>query len=123
MSRLAGLVLAAAVHLLPAGHRDRYRRELAAELYDLPASQRLQHSVRFLARIPALRSAVSTLVPAPVEGTVMTKPLRCILRIHTWRTVRNEDGEAYQACEHCSAERDRISIGGSPGNAGGSLFT
>jgi hypothetical protein len=52
----------------------------------------------------------------------MTKPLRCILRIHTWRTVHNEDGEAYQACTNCSAERDRISIGGSPGNAGGSAF-
>jgi hypothetical protein len=90
VSRLAGLVLAVGLRLLPAAHRDRYRRELAAELYDLPASQRLQHAVRFLTRAPALHAAVSTLVPAPIEGTVMTKPLRCLLRIHTWRTVHNE---------------------------------
>jgi hypothetical protein len=52
----------------------------------------------------------------------MSKPLRCLLRLHTWRTVENDDGELYQACAHCPAERDRISISGSPGNAGGSSF-
>jgi hypothetical protein len=52
----------------------------------------------------------------------MERRLRCILGLHKWRTVRNEDGEPYRACELCPAEADAISIGGNPGNAGGSSF-
>jgi hypothetical protein len=52
----------------------------------------------------------------------MRRHLRCILGLHKWHTVHNEDGEAYRACQLCPAEGDAISIGGSPGNAGGSAF-
>ena len=52
----------------------------------------------------------------------MRRSLRCILRLHKWHTVRNDEGEAYRQCQLCGAEADAISIGGSPGNAGGSMF-
>ncbi|MEV0282615.1 MULTISPECIES: hypothetical protein [unclassified Kribbella] len=40
----------------------------------------------------------------------MKKPLRCVLRVHTWRTRRNEEGQRYQLCLGCGITRDKLTL-------------
>ncbi|WP_425307338.1 hypothetical protein AADG42_00790 [Ammonicoccus fulvus] len=51
-------LLALAVRLLPAGERERYRREFAAEVADLPESERLAYALRVLIFAPRLRWSI-----------------------------------------------------------------
>jgi hypothetical protein len=40
----------------------------------------------------------------------MSKPLRCVLRLHKWHTRHNEAGQRYQTCDSCGAYRDKITL-------------
>ncbi len=51
-------LLTAAVRLLPAAERERYRREFAAEAADLPESERLAYALRVLIFAPRLRWSI-----------------------------------------------------------------
>jgi hypothetical protein len=112
-------VVGLAVRLLSAPHRDRYRREFSAELFDVPGEDQLRYALRVLSRTWALRAALTAHAPATIGETTMTKPLRCILRLHTWRTVHNEEGQPYQACTRCAAERESLSLSNHMGPSGG----
>ena len=114
MTRTASALLAVAVAVLPWTHRERYRRELAPALHDLPATLRLGFALRVLVRAPMLRAALHDL--PSLEGATMSKPLRCHLRLHRWETRWNDDGEGYTACVYCNSEHERISLGNNPGN-------
>lgn len=37
----------------------------------------------------------------------MTKPLRCRLFLHDWRTLHNDQGQRYEECTRCGANRDK----------------
>lgn len=63
------------VRMQPRAHRDRYLRELMAELYVLPGSQQLGYATRVLAESWALRSALTEPAPASSGGaTVIRTP-------------------------------------------------
>ncbi|TDO54729.1 hypothetical protein EV643_101519 [Kribbella sp. VKM Ac-2527] len=50
----------------------------------------------------------------------MKKPLQCLLGLHSWKNMRNEEGQRYQLCLPCGVSRDKLSLndfGG--GGAGG----
>jgi hypothetical protein len=49
----------------------------------------------------------------------MTKSLRCRIGLHDWYIAINPDGEKYQACSRCKAERDAVIIADQSGSAAG----
>jgi hypothetical protein len=56
------------------------------------------------------------------EGRGMaSKGMRCRLGIHSWETLRNDDGEAYLECRRCGAEGDKIHLGDYGDTGGGSM--
>jgi hypothetical protein len=119
--RLPSVTVALSVRLLPRPHRDRYRRELAAELHDLPAADHLSYAFRVLARTWALRAALNSSPPTPTGEPTMTKPLRCRLARHDWEQMHNDDGEEYLECARCGAQKDPIHLADF-GNTGGAWF-
>ena len=36
----------------------------------------------------------------------MPKPWRCVLQLHEWRLMTNDEGQQYKQCERCGAFRD-----------------
>ncbi len=42
----------------------------------------------------------------------MARPLRCILQLHAWRLMTNDEGERYKQCERCGAYRDFTPVAG-----------
>ncbi len=55
----------------------------------------------------------------------MVKPLRCLLRLHSWETRTNpETQERYEVCTRCDTYRDRGKAAPGAGAAGfsGSSF-
>lgn len=50
--------------------------------------------------------------PAPRDAAPMAKPLRCILQLHAWRLITNDEGERYKQCERCGAYRDFTPVPG-----------
>ena len=50
-----------------------------------------------------------------------TKGIRCRLGIHSWETLRNDDGEAYVECRRCGAEGDKIHLSDYGDTGGGSM--
>jgi hypothetical protein len=120
-TRIAAALLHLSVWELPAPHRDRYRRELLAELHELPVGQRLGYSLRVLARAWSLRAALEGSPAAIVEGDTVTKRLRCRLHRHAWRTQHNEQGQAYQICVYCPAERDPFDLNAAGSDYGSSI--
>jgi hypothetical protein len=111
-SPLARLLLDLAVRAVPAGHRERYAREFAAELHEVPAGQRFRYTLGLLLAAPALRSALSgATAPAPHEVVRARKPLRCRLGRHRWGMQSAEDGTRFEACLRCDKDRP-------PGNYG-----
>jgi hypothetical protein len=93
--------------LLPAGPvRERYRRELAAELHDLAPSLRLRHAIGFLWSAWSLRRAVAGMDPV-VETTLpgFRSPLHCRLHLyHHYRLNLTEDGHRYLRCRDCGQD-------------------
>ena len=45
----------------------------------------------------------------------MSKPIFCHIGVHRWHTARNEEGQPYQVCERCNAERDQFTLTNSLG--------
>jgi hypothetical protein len=119
---VATATLALALRLLPRDHRDRYRRELAAELYDVAPADRLRYSQHVLSRSWALRAALRAQPVSTIGDSTMSKPLRCRLGLHDWYVTLNPDGEKYQACARCNAERDAVIVADQSGNAAGGGF-
>lgn len=93
--------------LLPRGSgRDRYRRELVADLWGLQGREVRRYVASVLANAPALRSAVAASAASHPEVTMKTtKPLACRLNVHHhWKMMTTEDGKRYKACERCYKE-------------------
>jgi hypothetical protein len=111
-----------AVRVLPADHRQRYGLEFIAELYGMPRSQQIQHSVRVLAHAWALRAALADAGPAPTHGMPMrvktTRPFRCLLRLHRWVWASTEDGDRFQRCIRCGHDRTETVVGAVAGFRG-----
>jgi hypothetical protein len=109
--------------MLPAGAvRDRYRRELAAELYGMTSGQQLRHAAGVLSRALALRNAVAETDPAAwKEAKMSQKPVTCRLNLrHVWRRASTEDGSGYLRCVRCG--KDHPGGGDGPADwAGGML--
>jgi hypothetical protein len=96
-----------AVRALPSRDaRDRYYRELVAELYGLPPATQLRYVAGFLIHAFALRAALGA-APSLIEETAVQtisrrSRFRCrALHSHTWHTYSTEDGGRYQACVVC----------------------
>jgi hypothetical protein len=117
-ARLPTHLVDLAVRLLPSARRDRYRQELTAELLSLPREEQRAYALRILARTWALRAALDTREHDTIGATTMTKRQRCTLRLHSWQTRRNEEGEPYQACTRCPAERESFVMTNSMGPSG-----
>jgi hypothetical protein len=49
----------------------------------------------------------------------MTKPLRCVFRLHDWQTHHNEAGQPYQVCARCDAYREKVTLTNTGGGPGG----
>ena len=113
-SRLSGRLTGLAVALLPAGQRDRYGRELYAELFGMTRPEQLRHAVQVLLHAPALRTALLATTSEGPLVTTTTKPLRCRLRLHRWDQRENpETHDLYEVCLLCDAYRDHP--GAAPG--------
>lgn len=96
-----------ATGILPSEHRDRYRREFRAELYDLDRRQQARYAVGVLVHAPALRGSLVR-QPVAVAGgeMIVSKPLMCRLRIkHRWSLVSSPDGQyRFYRCQRCGKE-------------------
>jgi len=46
---------------------------------------------------------------------VMRKPLLCLLRLHNWQTKHNDEGQAFQECARCGANRETFTLPGFSG--------
>ena len=102
-------VVELAARVLPTEQRHRYALEFIAELYGMPRSQQIQHSIHVLAQAWALRTALANAGPAPTQEITMTvktsRPFRCLLRLHQWRWTSTEDGDRFEHCVRCGRER------------------
>jgi hypothetical protein len=105
-----------AASMLPAAQRQRYALEFIAELYGMPRSLQVRHSLQVLASAWRLRTAlVESGQPHVEEDPIMTKPkrpLRCRMGRHRWHSASAEDGERYECCLRCGWDRTE-SVGGS----------
>jgi hypothetical protein len=114
------LLVAGALRVLPAGAvRERYRKELAAELHDLEPQRRLRHALGFVWSVWSLRRAVSGADPV-VEGAVQVfhAPLHCRLHLyHHYRLNSTEDGHRYLRCRDCG--KDYPGTGNGPADVAG----
>ena len=96
-----------ALRLVPPGPaRDRWTRELLAELWGLSRVEQLRHTGGLVSRVPALRAAVTSPDRVIVED-IMRKPLRCRFGWHHFDTQYSPDGTGrYLKCRRCSREED-----------------
>ena len=92
----AALMIKMAVRALPEAVRDRYRRELMAELRD--TRQAYRFAWRVLVRAPALRAAV--------QPALAHRPLQCRLHVHHFATLSTEDGLRFRRCVRCGVDDD-----------------
>jgi hypothetical protein len=121
-SRWSMRVTKAATLALPAGPvRDRYRRELVAELYGMTGRQQARQVLGVLVHAPALRSALADHDHGDQEVAMRHAPIRCRLGQHHYRWHTTEDGTRYQQCERCGEDRGPDGPGGTGGlaNMGG----
>jgi hypothetical protein len=106
-----------AVRVLPAEQRHRYALEFIAELYGMPRSQQIRHSVHVLSNAWALRAALAeTGLTANQEKTMTittSRPFRCRIKLHRWVWVSTEDGDRYERCIRCGRDRTE-KVGDSP---------
>lgn len=90
--------------VLPRGPvRDRYARELAAELHAMTLRQRWRYVVRVIVNAPRLRRAVNADPdPGKTPATDSVVPLACRLNLHhTWHLASTEDGSVFKECARC----------------------
>jgi hypothetical protein len=93
-----------AVRAVPAGPvRDRYRRELVAELYGMSAGQQARQVLGVWVHAPALRAALTE--PDHEEVSMPHKSIRCRLGEHHYRWFSTDDGSRYQRCDRCGQDR------------------
>lgn len=113
--RWAVLAVRAALVLLPPGVvRDRYRRELVAELWGMTDGAQLRYAVSTVAGAPDLHRA---LLEAG-ELDVPHSPVWCRMHLHhRWRVRRTPEGTPYRRCMACGTDDDGT-IGGSSAGAG-----
>jgi hypothetical protein len=102
-ARWSTAITGAVVRILPAGSRDRWERELVAELYGLSRREQLRHTLGVVTRVVALRSAAMA-SPDPAAVVVVHTPVRCVLRRHSWRVLVTEDGTRYRRCRRCGKD-------------------
>lgn len=96
-----------ATSILPVGEvRMRYRQELLAELHALERRRRAAFTVGVLAHALSLRAAVVRTQNRGTEVTMRRKSLRCLLGVHQWRFVRNEDNQPFRRCTRCGKDHD-----------------
>jgi hypothetical protein len=116
---VAGVLVVLATWMLPAGHRDRYRHEFAAELHDLRRRERLPYAVRVLVRAWTLNAAL-TAQPATIGVVTMpAKPWKCRLGRHDWQRKHNEeDRTPYTQCTRCNRIQDVRTVYAHPGGTG-----
>lgn len=105
------LMVDVAVRTLQREHRDRYRLEFTADLWDLPRRSQFRYATGVLVRSLALRSALTTPTARGIPEDAMTfiarPPLTCRLHIrHKWHTATTEDGDRYGACLWCGKEQN-----------------
>jgi hypothetical protein len=97
--------------------RARYGTEFLAELYGLGRGRQLRHTAGVLIRILALRAALGSSPSAPEEGAMTLTgnhpPFwRCrVFHWHDWVRRSTEDGERYQQCARCGADRGPAAAG------------
>lgn len=117
-----------AARLLPPAQRQRYALELIAELYDLPRSRQVSHSLQVLASAWQLRVALIE-SRSPIQEVIMattpSRPLLCRVGIHRYFFAHADDGTWYKHCQRCgNDEVDRYTgMGGGavlPGGGFGS---
>ena len=90
----------AATRRLPAGEiRSRYRLEMLAELWGMPAGRQASYAWGVLVTARAMTAAVRH--PDPAAAT--RPPLACRLHLrHRWHVVSAEDGSNHwRECVHC----------------------
>jgi hypothetical protein len=92
----ARLAVGLAARPLPAGKRDRYRREFLAELYGMTPAEQFRHASGVVARAWALRRAVG--------GPAATATRWPCLAIHRWKRLRNPEGGWYRECPDCGKQ-------------------
>jgi hypothetical protein len=117
-------VVELAASFLPAGTvRDRYRAEFLADLWGMNRSRQVNHALRVLLCVWALRMAVTSQGPvaageADMITTVIKRPLLCRLNLHhTWVRRFAEDGHRYRQCALCGKDDSR-SKGSNDGTSG-----
>lgn len=103
-----------AVRALPGEHRDRYRHEFRAELFDMTRRQQFRFATGVLIHAPSLRGSLLR-QPVAVAGgeMIVVKPMLCLLNVkHRWRLASSEDGESrFYRCERCGKERFPVPMG------------
>lgn len=102
-------LIAMAVRLLPKGVvRDRYRRELTADLRVLKKQQRLPFALRSLAGAPALRRATTGARNSAGTDVMAAprKPFLCRTGLHhRWELAYTDVGAEFVRCQRCLKER------------------
>jgi hypothetical protein len=109
-----------AARVLPAGsRRDRYERELVAEMYAMSARRQRIYAFGVLTHALSLRAALSDIPHVNEEPVLLHKPLMCRLNIHhVWRWDSAEDGTRYEHCSSCGKDRSDYPEDGGPSLSG-----
>jgi hypothetical protein len=105
--RLATTCVKLAAHVLPRGAvRERYERELVAELYAATPWQAPKYVLGVLATALQLRQAVvAGTDPGEVPFARAGIPLRCRLNLsHKWHLRSTDDGGLFKECARCHRE-------------------
>ncbi len=104
--------------LPPGGARDRWRRELLAELYGLSPAEQARHTLGVIRCAPALRATI-TARDRVIKEDIMRKPIRCRLTMHHWRVASSDDGSSrFRRCGRCGKEQTYDDPGHWAGNIG-----
>jgi hypothetical protein len=123
---LSSSLVRVALRVLPAGGaRERYRRELLAELSACTGRAQLRFALGVLSTVLALRAALagSALLVGPLDPPAFPEPRRpwlCRLRLHRFVACHNPDGEFYLRCRRCGV--DRYDPEGNGKAIGGNIF-
>jgi hypothetical protein len=109
-SRPAQWLVAWAAAVLPPQHRDRYSRELVAELYGLTRPRQVSYAVALLVHAPRLAAALADVNPVEADALPARPDWRCRLGKHRYVVRRNaESGDApmtYWECRRCGKQKD-----------------
>ncbi len=99
---LAGGVIAVAVQMLPAEHRDRYSDELRADLCLVGKGRQMSYALGMLAGAPSLRHAVKAQDDESAARSVTY--WKCRLGRHRYVVV-NDDNPEFRASTHKECSR------------------